>query len=159
VKLPPLRDRQEDIAHLARFFLERFSRRYGKSLSGSPRFYEALMSQRWPGNVRQLKNVMERLTALHPGGVLQPEDLGEDFQPADAVGGLSSLPWKDAREQYLASFESSYAQTVLARCGGNVSAAAREAGVDRKTFYALLKRDREQQVGESIPQDGSESGE
>src|ERR1039458_8290330 len=64
VKLPPLRDRHEDIPHLARSFLERFSRRYGKSLSGSPRFYEALISQRWPGNVRQLKNVMERLTAL-----------------------------------------------------------------------------------------------
>jgi two-component system response regulator AtoC len=159
VKLPPLRDRHEDIPHLARSFLERFSRRYGKSLSGSPRFYEALISQRWPGNVRQLKNVMERLTALHPGGVLQPEDLEEDFQPVEAAGGLSTLPWKDAREQYLASFESSYAQTVLARCGGNVSAAAREAGVDRKTFYALLKRDREQQVGESIPQDGLECGE
>ena len=159
VKLPPLRDRQEDIPHLARFFLERFSRRYGKSLSGSPRFYEALLGQRWTGNVRQLKNVMERLTALHPGGVLQPEDLEEDFQPVEAAGGLATLPWKDAREQYLASFESSYAQTVLARCSGNVSAAAREAGVDRKTFYALLKRDKEQQVGESIPQDGSECGE
>jgi DNA-binding NtrC family response regulator len=155
VKLPPLRDRQEDIPHLARFFLERFSRRYGKSLSGSPRFYEALLSQRWPGNVRQLKNVMERLTALHPGGVLQPEDVEEDLQPSEAAGGLSTLPWKDAREQYLASFESSYAQAVLVRCGGNVSAAAREAGVDRKTFYLLLKRDREQPVGESIPQDGS----
>ena len=156
VKLPPLRDRHEDIPHLARFFLERFSRRYGKSLSGSPRFYEALLSQRWPGNVRQLKNVMERLTALHPGGMLEPGDLEEDFQPAEAAGGLSTLPWKDAREQYLASFELSYAQAVLARCGGNVSAAAREAGVDRKTFYLLLKRDKEQPVGESIPQDGSE---
>ncbi len=70
VKLPPLRERPEDIPHLARFFLERFSRRYGKSLSGSPQFYDALLKQRWPGNVRQLKNVVERLTALHPGGVL-----------------------------------------------------------------------------------------
>ena len=78
VKLPPLRERPEDIPHLARFFLERFSRRYGKSLSASPQFYDALLKQRWPGNVRQLKNVMERLTALHPGGVLGPEDLDED---------------------------------------------------------------------------------
>ena len=148
VKLPALRERPEDIPHLARFFLERFSRRYGKSLSGSPQFYEALMRERWPGNIRQLKNVMERLSALHPGGVLGPADLAEDSPPVEAAGNLSALPWKDAREQYLASFEISYAQAVLARCGGNVSAAAREAGVDRKTFYVLLKREKEQQVGE-----------
>jgi two-component system response regulator AtoC len=159
VKLPALRDRPEDIPHLARFFLERFSRRYGKSLSGSPRFYEALLRERWPGNVRQLKNVMERLAALHPGGVLGPEDIEEDSPIVDPAGSLSSLPWKDAREQYLASFESSYAQAVLARCAGNVSAAAREAGVDRKTFYLLLKREKEPQAGESIPQSAPECGE
>ncbi|MGA3370561.1 MAG: sigma-54 dependent transcriptional regulator [Terracidiphilus sp.] len=160
VKLPALRDRPEDIPHLARFFLERFSRRYGKSLLGSPEFYDALMRERWPGNIRQLKNVIERLTALHPGGVLGAEDLAEDLPPAQAaVSGLSALPWKDAREQYLAGFEVSYAQAVLARCGGNVSAAAREAGVDRKTFYALLRREKEQQSGESIPQIDKESGE
>jgi len=148
VKVPPLRERPEDIPHLARFFLERFSRRYGKSLSGSARFYEALVSQPWPGNVRQLKNVMEKLSALHPGGVLEPEDLAEDLPSARPACDLSALPWKEAREQYLATFERSYADAVLSRCGGNVSAAAREAGVDRKTFYALLKRDKELQTGE-----------
>jgi two-component system response regulator AtoC len=158
VKLPPLRDRPEDIPHLARFFLERFSRRYGKSLSGSPRFYEALLREPWPGNVRQLKNVMERLTALHSGGVLGPEDIHED-SPSETAGNLSALPWKDAREHYLANFERSYAQALLARCSGNVSAAAREAGVDRKTFYTLLKRDKEQQNGEPIPRPELESGE
>jgi DNA-binding NtrC family response regulator len=152
VKLPPLRDRPEDIPHLARFFLERFSRRYGKSLSGSPQFYSALLKKRFPGNVRQLRNVVERLTALHPGGVLGPEDLEEDAPQVEETTSLSALPWKNAREQYLASFESSYAHAVLLRCGGNVSAAAREAGVDRKTFYALLKRERESESGDSIPQ-------
>jgi DNA-binding NtrC family response regulator len=148
VKLPPLRERREDIPHLARFFLERFSRRYGKSLSASPRFYEALLGQRWPGNVRQLKNVMERLTALHPGGMLGPEDVVEDAPAAEVACSLSALPWKEAREQYLSQFERSYANAVLTRCCGNVSAAAREAGVDRKTFYTLLNRDKEPQTGE-----------
>ena len=152
VKLPPLRERPEDIPHLARFFLERFSRRYGKSLSGSPQFYEALMQERWPGNVRQLKNAMERLAALHPGGVLEAADLEEDSPAVKVSGSLSLLPWKDAREQYLAGFELSFAQAVLARCGGNVSAAAREAGVDRKTFYALLKKDKNDRTEESNPQ-------
>jgi transcriptional regulator of acetoin/glycerol metabolism len=91
---------------------------------------------------------MENLTALHPGGILEPDDLASDLQPAAGSCTLSSLPWKEAREQYLAGFELSYAQAVLARCEGNVSAAAREAGVDRKTFYTLLRRDRDAQGGE-----------
>ncbi len=143
VKLPPLRERPEDIPHLARFFLERFSRRYGASLTGSPRFYEALLCQPWPGNVRQLKNVIEKLAVLRPEGTLEPEDLADDLPCAGDVLVLSNLPWKEAREQYLAGFEASYARAVLARCDGNISAAAREAGVDRKTFYVLLKRGRE----------------
>ncbi len=152
VKLPPLRERPEDIQHLARFFLERFSRRYGKNIPASPQFYEALMRQRWPGNVRQLKNVMERLTALHTGGMLGPEDLEDESSSFGSVTTLSALPWKDARDRYLAGFESSYAQAVLARCGGNVSAAARAADVDRKRFYALLKWDRGSHGGDSLPQ-------
>lgn len=150
VKLPPLRERPEDVPYLARFFLERFSRRYGKSLIASPQFYEALLRQRWPGNVRQLKNVMERLTALHPGGALEPTDLDEDSPEAGSTVNFADMPWKDARDRYLANFESAYAQAVLTRCCGNISAAAREAGVDRKTFYLLLKRERSN--GESTPQ-------
>ena len=113
VKLPPLRERPEDIPHLAKFFLERFSRRYGKSFSVSQRFYEALLKEHWPGNVRQLKNVVERLTALHPGGTLEPKDLDEESPTTEIADGLSTLQWKDAREQYLSSFETSYAQAVL----------------------------------------------
>ncbi len=148
VKLPPLRERPEDIPHLACFFLERFSRRYGKSLSASPEFNEALVRQPWPGNVRQLKNVMEKLVALHPGGVLKAQDLAEDFPMHAEAAPLSLLPWKEARERYLANFEVSYAQALLARCDGNLSSAAREAGVDRKTFYSLLKRGKEPPAGE-----------
>jgi DNA-binding NtrC family response regulator len=148
VKLPPLRERPEDIPHLAKFFLERFSRRYGKNLTAAPRFYEALLGQPWPGNVRQLRNLMEKLTALHPDGVLGPEDLAEDFPFTEEVASLPQFPWKVARERYLSGFEVTYAQAVLARCGGNLSAAAREAGVDRKTFHALLRRERDPQPGE-----------
>ena len=80
-------------------------------------------------------------------------------EAASVANELARLPWKEAREQHLASFEASYAQAVLARCGGNVSAAAREAGIDRKTFYTLLRRDREASAGEFIPQFDSEDGE
>lgn len=159
VKLPSLRDRPEDIPHLAKFFIERFSHRYGKAFLATPHFYEALLRERWPGNVRQLKNVMERLTALHPGGELGPEDLEEEVSTTLSERDFSSLTWRDARERYLADFEVSYAQAVLARCNGNISAAAREAGVDRKTFYNLLRRDRDLQHDDSIPQVATETGE
>ena len=119
-----------------------------ESLSASPGFYEALLRQLWPGNVRQLKNVIEKLTALHSEGILDAGDLAEDLPFAAEAVTLSKLPWKEAREQYLASFEASYAQALLARCDGNVSAAAREAGVDRKTFYTLLRRGKEPAPGE-----------
>ncbi len=148
VTLPPLRERREDIPYLANFFLERFSRRYGKSLSASPDFHDALLAMSWPGNVRELKNVIERLTALHSDGVLHACDLAESAPAAPVSENLSLLPWRDAREKYLRDFELSYAQTVLSRCGSNVSAAAREAGVDRKTFYALLGRHHGGEVGE-----------
>lgn len=158
INLPALRERPEDIPHLAAFFLERFARRYGKEISASVAFYEALMAQPWPGNVRQLKNVMERLTALHAGGDLRPEDLIDESPATHLADDFSALTWRDARERYLADFELSYAQAVLTRCNGNVSAAAREAGVDRKTFYALLKRDREQ-IEELAPHQDERSGE
>ena len=96
---------------------------------------------------------MERLASLHPGGMLRPEDLEDDSPTGTLAPDLSALPWKDAREQFLANFESSYGQAVLARCNGNVSAAAREAGVDRKTFYALLRRKKEGPLGDLAPQE------
>jgi DNA-binding NtrC family response regulator len=148
VTLPPLRERREDIPYLANFFLERFSRRYGKSLSASPDFQEALLTMPWPGNVRELKNLIERLTALHADGVLRAGDVADEGPVAAISEDLSLLSWKDARERYLSEFELSYARTVLSRCGGNVSAAAREAGVDRKTFYALLRKEHPPQAGE-----------
>lgn len=148
VTLPPLGERREDIAYLANFFLERFSRRYGKKLSASSDFQEALLTMPWRGNVRELKNLMERLTALHTDGVLRAGDLASEAPAAEISQSLALLHWRDARERYLSDFEQSYAHAVLARCGGNVSAAAREAGVDRKTFYALLRREQPAQVGE-----------
>jgi DNA-binding NtrC family response regulator len=148
VMLPPLRERREDIPYLANFFLERFSRRYGKTLSASPDFQEALLRKPWRGNIRELKNLIERLTALHADGVLLAADVADEGPVAAISEDLSLLPWKDARERYLSEFELSYARTVLSRCGGNVSAAAREAGVDRKTFYALLRKEHPPQAGE-----------
>jgi hypothetical protein len=86
---------------------------------------------------------MENLTVLHPGGVLEPEDLAGDFEPAGgAVRQLSSLPWKEAREQYLASFELSYAQAVLAVATATVSAGYQRRGArGRRGSQDVLRHD------------------
>jgi DNA-binding NtrC family response regulator len=140
VRVPPLRERPEDLVALARFFLLRFCRRYGREVTASPAFYEALLKRPWRGNVRELRNTLERLVVLHAGDCLEPGDLGEDAAAGPSVEDLRGLPWKQARERYLEGFELAFAQSLLERCGGNVSAAAREAGVDRKTFYLMLHR-------------------
>ena len=142
VKLPPLRERPEDIPHLAKLLsravlpaLWQESDRLSALLRSAPR--ATVAGQRPP--------------AQEPDGEADgaaPGWRAGAGRPGRGLpvrrGGLPvsrSLPWKEARERYLASFELSYARAVLARCDGNISAAAREAGVDRKTFYALLRRE------------------
>jgi two-component system response regulator HydG len=149
LQLPPLRQRPEDIAALARFFIQRFARRYGKETSASPAFYEALLQRPWKGNVRELKNTIERLMVLCTGARIEASDLErEEGMARGSAEDLSLLPWREAREKYLGSFQRSYAQRLLNRNEGNVSAAAREAGVDRKTFYVLLGDERSSHSGE-----------
>ena len=140
VRVPPLRERPEDLVALARFFLLRFCRSYGREVTASPAFYEALLKKPWRGNVRELRNTLERLVALRAGGCLETGDLEVEEAAGPSVEDLRGLPWKLARERYLEGFELAFAQSLLERCGGNVSAAAREAGVDRKTFYLMLRR-------------------
>jgi len=138
--LPPLRERPEDIPVLARHFLEAFTRSYGKEAATTPALFDALLERSWRGNIRELRNCIERLVALGVDGTIDPDLVGEEGPSRNARRDLLYLNWKEAREQYLADFQQAYASALLKRCGGNVSAAAREAGVDRKTFYGLLPR-------------------
>ncbi len=149
LKLPPLRQRPEDVTALARFFIQRFARQYGKETGASPAFYEALLQRPWKGNVRELKNTIERLLVLCTGTQIEASDLErEEGLARGSAEDLSRLGWREAREKYLGSFQRSYAQRLLNRNEGNVSAAAREAGVDRKTFYAMLGDERSSRPGE-----------
>jgi len=115
-------------------------------MTPAPAFFEDLLHRQWPGNIRELKNCVERFVALGGGTAAEPGDDVQTFQePEDD---LRHVPWREARRRYLAGFEHDYARAVLARNDGNVSAAAREAGVDRKTFYAMLHRPPDFQGGE-----------
>jgi transcriptional regulator with GAF, ATPase, and Fis domain len=134
--VPSLRDHLEDLPILVDHFL--------RDLDAPPLGAESLSALSrctWPGNVRQLRNVLERAVALAAGGavVIRPEDL--DLASARlSPSKLFELPYKVAKEEMLAQFTREYLEALLARHDGNVSAAAREAKIDRNWIVALAKR-------------------
>src|SRR5689334_21133483 len=131
--IPALAERREDIPLLANHFLTRLAERYRRGrLALSPDAMEVLVSAPWPGNVRQLLNVIEQAVALAPTEVI-PESLVR--QALDA-GDTTLTPLDEARK----AFERDYLVRILKITGGNVTKAARLAGRNRTEFYRLLER-------------------
>jgi two-component system response regulator GlrR len=131
--IPTLAERREDIPLLANHFLTRLAERYRRgSLSFSPEAMQLLVSALWPGNVRQLLNVIEQAVALAATEVI-PESLVR--QALDA-GDTALTPLDEARK----AFERDYLVRILKITGGNVTKAARLAGRNRTEFYRLLER-------------------
>jgi two-component system response regulator GlrR len=130
VRVPPLRDRIEDIPLLVEHFLAELRTRRGAAVPAelSAIVMARLSAERWPGNVRELRNAVERaaLSAI--------EDAGEERTPVEPG------PFVEARTQFIEEFGRTYLTELLARCGYNVSEAARRAGVERKNFARLLER-------------------
>jgi DNA-binding NtrC family response regulator len=141
VDLPPLRDRVGDIPLLATHFLQRFGTE-GSGVQGISRdAMEILEAHPWPGNVRQLQNVLRRSMVLTSGALLRSGDIPAEIRgegPANP-GGLAGT-FALARERHLATFEQAYLESALRRSGGDVTRAAGDAGVPRATFYRLLKK-------------------
>jgi two-component system response regulator AtoC len=143
VQMPPLRERQGDVAILCQHFLEIHARNLGRSAIGlSPEAIQALEHYHWPGNVRELQNILERAVVLNEGGVISVADL-PDFIPEtvegrDQIGGRTA--YKTVRSAWLDSQGKQYFSELLARHKGNVSSAAREAQISRKSFYQLMKK-------------------
>ena len=133
LELPSLAQRREDVPLLAGHFLSRLAERYGRPRLGiSPEAMELLVAAAWPGNVRQLLNVVERAVALTATEVI-PASLVR--QALDAGAG-SLTPLDEARR----AFEREYLVRILKITGGNVTQAARLAGRNRTEFYRLLER-------------------
>ncbi|HEY4541899.1 MAG TPA: sigma 54-interacting transcriptional regulator [Noviherbaspirillum sp.] len=131
--LPPLVERREDIALLANHFLHTLAGKYGKPLNGfAPDALEALMTASWPGNVRQLHNVVEQLCALATAPLV-PLSL---VQRALRVPSLEVLSYAEAKQR----FERNYLVQLLKLTDGNVSDAARLAERNRTEFYRLLQK-------------------
>jgi two-component system, NtrC family, response regulator GlrR len=131
--LPPLAQRREDIPLLANHFLAKLSAKYGKKLNGfAPDALKALATAHWPGNVRQLHNVVEQVSALATTPLI-PLAL---VQRALRVPGVEVLSYAQARER----FERDYLVGLLKLTDGHVADAARLADRNRTEFYRLLQK-------------------
>jgi DNA-binding NtrC family response regulator len=140
--IPPLRSRQDDIERLAAHFIQIFCRQYGLPLKRlHPEASEWLRHQHWPGNVRELENWAHREVLTAEGEEIRvvpqpkPAGTGMTLGPADAP-----LPYHAAKARAIAEFESRYLSRVLAAARGNVTAAARMAAKERRSFGKLLKK-------------------
>ena len=152
INIPPLRERPEDVDALSEYYLEEFwTRHRGKELDRpvfTPEGLASLRARPWLGNVRELQNTLEYVAVmLSPGQRIGPGDIpdldGETALPGDSLGSMSfhlSKGYHEARELVLADFERAYLEHAIREAGGNISNAARHAGVDRTTLYRLMEK-------------------
>lgn len=147
LQVPPLRERREDILPLVQHFFRRFAQQYDrKDVRLSSEALRALEQYGWPGNVRELQNAVEFIVSLSvPGQVIQVRDLPKeiaapDGRPAGKLSVGADRPFHEAKAEAIALFEREYLKDLLARNSGNISRAARQAGMDRKTIHRMLSK-------------------
>jgi DNA-binding NtrC family response regulator len=135
--LPPLRERRDDIPLLVAHFIREQNDKFGTSCKGlTPEALEAACGYAWPGNIRQLRNVIEAAMTIESGAYIGLPALSQ-FIVTDQPGQFSSQADYDAA---LARFETEYLTRLLRKHGGNVEAAAAEAGMNMATVYRKLKK-------------------
>jgi two-component system, NtrC family, response regulator HydG len=132
IRIPPLRERREDIPVLANHFLQKLARSMNRSIDGfSPESMRLLTSRDWPGNVRELQNAIERAAVVRSSGQIQPEDFPfAEVHPGDM----------EANGKSLAELEKIHIAKVLRETGWNISQAARLLEIDRVTLYNKMRK-------------------
>jgi two-component system response regulator HydG len=155
IEMPPLRKRREDIPLLAQHFLTKYAARAGRNITQlAPETMRLLQRRTWPGNVRELENAIEHAVVFCRGEVLEPEDLPsyhaqDEPQVTDSIPPLApdswgetlaELPYKRAKQKAMVAFDAAYFAALLQRTQGNVSEAARLAGLDRTNFRRAARR-------------------
>ena len=144
IEIPPLRERIEDIPLLASKFLHKFSRQNQRTgMKISPEVMDCLISYSWRGNVRELENLIERLTVLAPADTITIEDLPQEILNADPI--VSAKPSSDLREfktlrQARADFEKDLIEQTLQSCNGNVTASSAILGIARKNLQEKIRK-------------------
>jgi transcriptional regulator with PAS, ATPase and Fis domain len=131
IRVPPLRERHGDIPLLAQYFVERANNRFATAAKLTESGLRVLAEYTWPGNVRQIQHLIERLAILAPGGRI---DEGA------VRSAIHSMQPRDTTTETLADAEAEQIRKVLAAAGGNKSRAAKILGIERKTLYRKLER-------------------
>jgi two-component system nitrogen regulation response regulator NtrX len=136
--VPPLRERGDDVPLLADHFMSEFAREYGRRRKTlDPAALAALQRYRWPGNVREMRNILERLVIMVPGDTITASDLSfldGTVVPAEVVTG-TPMPLHEARDR----FERDYILRALAAQQGNISRTAEALGVERSNLYRKMR--------------------
>lgn len=140
IELPPLRDRGDDVILLAHHFLTRFPSGEQGPFGFSKEVLDQFRRYHWPGNIRELRNVVERSTALARHDQIELEDLPKPLRQIDS----GARPWTSlgeiSREAALDNADYEYLTALLAKHSGNVSQAAQQAGLSRQGMHKLLKK-------------------
>ncbi|WP_126443653.1 sigma-54-dependent transcriptional regulator [Sulfuricystis multivorans] len=137
LRIPPLRERPDDIRWFVRHFIDEFNRQHPDERRRlDPRTEQALLSYSWPGNVRELKHAVERACILASGPVLGPEAFFDNGQDV----GLAVQPVSASLADYLMACERDYLMLTLERHGGHMTRAAEALGITRKTLWEKLRR-------------------
>jgi two-component system response regulator HydG len=129
--VPPLCERPTDIPLLVSYFLKRYNERYKLDTRLIDSGLKIMQEYSWPGNIRQLQHMMERLTILAPGGRIDAEAVRLSIDQMDS---------RDHSSETLADTETEQIRRVLAATNGNKSRAAKILGIERKTLYRKLER-------------------
>lgn len=132
IDVPPLRDRRDDIPRLASEFMNEFCLREQRMLTLSDEVVDLFIRYPWPGNVRQLKNIIERAVVLARGPKILPQELPEELL-SDYARNTSVAPVKSLRQLEVQAIHS-----ALRECNGNKSQAARKLGISRKCLYKKI---------------------
>ena len=145
INIPPLRKRLEDILPLAEYFLIDAAKRLNKeSLKFNPDTIKLLQYYDYPGNVRELENIIHRAVILCSGKLIKPEHLPDEIntKPHSYLKFNSnfSISFKEAKDKVVSDFEQTYLRQVLADCNGNISKAAERIGMHKKNLHEKLNK-------------------
>ena len=140
ISIPPLRDRRDDIPALIQHFLNQYAVENGfRPKAVSEEAMHVLCAYDWPGNIRELRNLVERLSIMVSGEVIRPADLPDDLHAARAVARLSAAAQGKSLREIREQVERDYIRAVLEEHGWNVTQAARDLGVERTNLHKKIK--------------------